>query len=98
MSAQALEAFLARLYTDASLRAQFLAAPLEHARAAGLDEADAQALVAIDRAGLAMAAASFGHKRAGRSARRRPGGGGVRIAAAQSRSWRDWLRGMFRPS
>jgi hypothetical protein len=83
MSAHALEALLARLYTDAHVRAQFLAAPLAYARAAGLDEADACALVAIDRAGLEMAAASFGHKRAGRS-----GGGRWRRTVR-------WLRRMF---
>lgn len=80
MSAVALEAFLARLYTDAALRARFLAAPLDEARAAGLCEADSCALAAIDRAGLEMAAASFAHKRAGRTCTAR---------------WPRWLRAAF---
>ena len=83
MSAVALEAFLARLYTDADLRARFLAAPRDEALAAGLCESDAHALVAIDRAGLEMAAASFAHKRAGRS------------GAGRWQRWRRWLRAPF---
>ena len=86
MSAPALEALLARLYTDDDVRAQFLAAPLAYARAAGLDEAEASALVAIDRAGLEMAAASIGHKRAGRS------------AGARWRRALRWLRRVFGPA
>jgi len=58
-----LEAFLARLYTDAELRARFLADPAGEARRAGLDAATAERLVAIDRAGLELAAASFAAKR-----------------------------------
>lgn len=57
------EAFLARLYTDAELRARFLADPAGEARRAGLDEASARRLAAIDRAGLELAAASFAAKR-----------------------------------
>ena len=66
MSAAALEAFLARIYVDDEARARFLAAPAEEARRAGLPEADCQALVAIDREGLALAAHSFARKRARR--------------------------------
>lgn len=57
------EAFLARLYTDAELRARFLADPVGEARRVGLDEASAQRLASIDREGLELAAASFAAKR-----------------------------------
>jgi len=63
MSAAALEAFLARLYTDAALRARFLTAPGAVARDAGLDPAQVQAMEAIDRVGLALAAESYARKR-----------------------------------
>ena len=66
MSAAALEAFLARLYVDERARARFLAAPVEEARRAGLDDEQCRALAAIDRQGLALAAQSFAHKRRGR--------------------------------
>ncbi len=58
--------FLARLYTDAALRARFLARPYEEARAAGFDEERARELAAIDRRGLTLAAESFERKRKGR--------------------------------
>jgi hypothetical protein len=64
MSSPALETFLAALYTDANLRARFLADLRGEAARAGLEEADVAALVAIDRTGLHMAAASYAHKRA----------------------------------
>lgn len=63
--AQALEAFLARLYTDAALRALFLADPMATAAAAGVAPADAACLAAIDRADLELAAASIATKRSG---------------------------------
>jgi hypothetical protein len=63
MNAIAMEAFLARLYTDARLRAEFLAAPRATALRSGLDAEDAQALEAIDRVGLELAADSYAHKR-----------------------------------
>jgi hypothetical protein len=69
MSAASVEAFLARLYTNAALRGRFLADPRGEALRAGLDTADADALVAIDREGLVLAADSVAHKRT--SARRR---------------------------
>ena len=62
-----LEAFLARLYTDAELRARFLADPAGEARRAGLDAESAERLAQIDRAGLELAAASFAAKRETRS-------------------------------
>lgn len=60
------EAFLARLYTDAGARAAFAADPRGEALRAGLDPADADALAAIDALGLELAADSFARKRAGR--------------------------------
>jgi hypothetical protein len=62
--AQALEAFLARLYTDGALRAAFLGDPVATAAAAGVAPEDAAGLAAIDRADLALAAASISRKRA----------------------------------
>jgi hypothetical protein len=58
-----MERFLASLYVDAALRARFLGAPREEARRAGLNPAQCDALEAIDRVGLEMAARSFERKR-----------------------------------
>lgn len=58
-----MERFLASLYVDAKLRASFLKTPREEAARAGLDPAQCDALVAIDRVGLEMAARSFERKR-----------------------------------
>lgn len=55
--------YLARLYTDAALRARFLAQPYEEARAAGFDEERARELARIDPKGLTLAAKSFARKR-----------------------------------
>jgi hypothetical protein len=63
MSSPVLEGFLARLYTDECALAEFLRMPAETARAAGLSDAEVSALVAADRVGLVMAAASFRVKR-----------------------------------
>jgi hypothetical protein len=71
MSATAFEAFLARLYVDAELRARFLADPHGEAARAGLDADEGRALAAIDRVGLELAAASFARKRADRRPARR---------------------------
>ncbi|MBV8455903.1 MAG: hypothetical protein JO122_04740 [Acetobacteraceae bacterium] len=49
----------------------FLRGPVEAARAAGLDAAEASAIAEIDRTGLIMAAASFRAKRRCRKRRRR---------------------------
>jgi hypothetical protein len=51
VSQPAFEAFLARLYTDAELRAAFLADPPGVARNAALNDAEIAALDAIDRQG-----------------------------------------------
>jgi hypothetical protein len=58
-----LEKFLATLYVDADARARFLHAPREEAAKAGLNPAQCEALVVIDRVGLGMAAHSFERKR-----------------------------------
>jgi hypothetical protein len=58
-----LECYLATLYVDADARARFLSAPREEAARAGLNPAQCEALVAIDRVGLEMAAHSFERKR-----------------------------------
>jgi hypothetical protein len=71
MSSPALEAFLARLYTDEAALQTFLQTPDETARAAGLDAEAVAALRMIDRTGLAMAARSFRAKRAGLARPRR---------------------------
>ena len=55
--------FLARLYTDAELRARFLARPYEEARAAGFDEERAREIAKMDAKGLTLAAESFARKR-----------------------------------
>jgi hypothetical protein len=70
----AFEAFLARLYVDAAFREAFLAEPERAARAAGLSADQVAALVDIDREGLALAAASFAHKRAAQKPGLKPGG------------------------
>ena len=83
MSGIALEAFLARLYSDAGLRSEFMRRPKEVAGAAGLEAAEVSALLAIDLEGLAMAAASYAAKRASRdeklSARATAGKAGGRL-------------------
>ena len=56
MSSPAFEAFLARLYTDGETRQRFLAEPRAVAQAAGLVEAECEALERIDRDGLVLAA------------------------------------------
>jgi hypothetical protein len=67
MSAQQFETFLARLYTDAALRARFLDAPEATARAAGLPAAAVAAMAGIDREGLQAAAESYAGKRASKA-------------------------------
>lgn len=65
-AAARLEAFLARLYADEEACASFLADPGAAAARGGLDEGDVARLVKVDRAALALAAASFAAKRARR--------------------------------
>ncbi|WP_308921644.1 hypothetical protein [Janthinobacterium sp. J1-1] len=68
MSSPALEAYLAKLYTDDALRQAFLDAPQTQSVLHGLSPQEAEAMAAIDRIGLQMAAASFQHKRAAHGA------------------------------
>lgn len=60
---QALELFLARLYTDTILRKAFVERPEMVARNAGLDEGMVAALLNMDWEGLELAAQSMGAKR-----------------------------------
>ena len=66
MNSPQFETFLARLYTDAAARTKFMADPCGEALLAGLHEAQAAALAAMDFAGLGFAARSFEKKRAGK--------------------------------
>ncbi len=70
MSAQAFEITLARLYTDAVFRAQFLDNAEQALKELDLTEAERNHLREIDRTGLVLAANSFMHKR-----KRKPKGG-----------------------
>ena len=65
------ETFLARLYTDAPLRARFLADPRAEAERHQLTADECDALARIDRVGLEMSARSFAHKRTLKEGRRR---------------------------
>ncbi|MGK5037760.1 hypothetical protein [Janthinobacterium sp. LB3P118] len=67
MSSAALETYLARLYTDDSLRTAFLLEPRVQALLHGLSQQEAEAMAAMDRIGLQMAAASYRAKRTGRA-------------------------------
>jgi uncharacterized protein (UPF0276 family) len=86
-----MESFLARLYCDRPFLNAFMAAPDTITRQAGLDPAEQQAVLAIDRAGLLMAARSFESKR-----RQRWGDDSPRRSA---RAWRRVFPFMekFRP-
>lgn len=82
-----LQACLAVLYTDATARERFLSDPEQAAQNYALSETDRAALLAMDRAGLVLAARSFAKKRAHAEARKAP-------VAAKGR-WarlRDWWR------
>jgi hypothetical protein len=67
----AFEALLARIYVEAEARARFLADPRGEAARAGLDVAEQEALAAIDRVGLRLAAHSFARKRSASTLRSR---------------------------
>lgn len=73
MSSQQFEAFLARLYSEREFLDEFMRAPERAVCEMGLDAHEQQAALAIDRAGLLMAARSYELKREGRRARRRVG-------------------------
>jgi hypothetical protein len=65
------EAFLARIYVDAKARRLFLADPRGEATRAGLTPEEAEALAAIDRTGLELAARSYERKREAKAPARR---------------------------
>jgi hypothetical protein len=71
MSSPAIEAFLARLYTDCELRTRFLQSPAATAKDFGLAEGDIRAIATIDRDGLMLAAQSYERKRTRRSSHNR---------------------------
>ncbi len=56
------ETFLARIYTDETARARFLADPLSEATKAGLTSLQVEAVVKIDRVGLELFANSLERK------------------------------------
>jgi Aromatic-ring-opening dioxygenase LigAB, LigA subunit len=58
-----LEAFLARLYVDATARASFKSNPRTEAKKAGLSDEQCAALENLDWIGLEMAGRSFAKKR-----------------------------------
>lgn len=66
MSAQGFEIVLARLYTDPAYRNRFLEAPEAALADQPLTDDERADLIAVDRAGLVMAAHSFDRKRLGR--------------------------------
>jgi hypothetical protein len=70
--ALALEAFLARLYSDGAAYRAFVADAAGEAARAGLSPADVARVVAVDRAALALAVQSFAKKRARRQLLTRP--------------------------
>jgi hypothetical protein len=72
MSSPALETYLAKLYTDDAVREAFLLAPHAQALLHGLSPQEADAMAAMDRIGLQMAAASYRAKRARHGARTTP--------------------------
>jgi hypothetical protein len=63
MSSRQFETFLARLYCDRGFLEHFMRSPEGVVREAGLDHREQQAALAIDRAGLLMAARSYELKR-----------------------------------
>jgi hypothetical protein len=65
MNLARIEAFLARLYSDAEAQVRFLADPKATAVAAGLSDAEAKAVADIDRTGFELACRSYAAKRAG---------------------------------
>jgi hypothetical protein len=70
MSAQKLEAFLAKLYVDAQARSRFLADPHGEALSAGLTPNECVALEKVDLVGLELSTESLARKRASRPPKR----------------------------
>jgi hypothetical protein len=88
MSTPRFEVFLARVLVDGKFRAAFLADSAQVARAAGLDPAECDALMRIDRAGLLMAAESLQRKRT----RQHPSSGHRPLAVLAQAVRRRWAR------
>lgn len=86
------EAFLARLYTDAHLRARFLANPRAEAERQRLTDEECRALERIDSTGLKLSARSFAHKRALKARRSRTRLWWAEVGAAFRRPWSFWRR------
>jgi hypothetical protein len=61
--AELCEVLLARLFTEAELRAAFLKNPEAVGRELGLDAATLASFGRLDRVGLELAARSYAHKR-----------------------------------
>jgi len=70
MSQQALETFLARLYTEEAFRRAFIADPHGAARRAGLDDAQALQMASMDPDSVELAAQSYARKRESRQRNR----------------------------
>jgi hypothetical protein len=71
MPARPGEDLLARLFTDAELRARFRQDPQGVGRDLGLDDVALASLVNTDWVGLELAARSYAHKREAYAARKR---------------------------
>ncbi len=69
MNTPEVEAFLARLYTDANFLARFLESPGEVLESEKLSTEQRAALAAMDRSELILAANSYRHKRDSRKSR-----------------------------
>ncbi|MFQ3583036.1 MAG: hypothetical protein SNJ67_06720 [Chloracidobacterium sp.] len=85
MSSPQFEAFLARLYADASFREEFLAAPETVAKAFGLSAQECAAVATIDLTGLELAARVFAKKLDYKAEHQRQQGWRTRLR----RWWRD---------
>jgi hypothetical protein len=72
MSTPLLEAFLARLYTDAAFLERFLSDREEEARRGGLTDDERTSVVELDAETLHVAARSFARKRSSQRANRVP--------------------------
>lgn len=63
MTTREIEIYMARLYTDAGLRDEFVANPIAQLKISGLSEESIQVLKDMDMQGLLLAGKSYQHKR-----------------------------------
>jgi len=63
MTTREIEVYMARLYTDAKLRDEFVANPVAQLKISGLNEESIQVLKDMDMQGLLLAGKSYQHKR-----------------------------------